>query len=213
MILVLGAGVALAQAVFGVITGNVTDPSGASIPKAKVITRDLDRGTTFDTPLSESGGFTQTHLLPGRYEVRVSAPGFAEYVRTVIVQVDTTTRVDVQLTVGQSSEKVIVSAEAPILKTDRSDVSTTLTAAVLYKLPILDRNPTSLLTALPGGGLYSGPVERPPAPKTSSVTSRLPSTASFRIRMAFCWTARRTTATSSGFRSSFRTPMRSRNSR
>ena len=50
MILVLGAGVALAQAVFGVITGNVTDPSGASIPKAKVITRDLDRGTTFDTP-------------------------------------------------------------------------------------------------------------------------------------------------------------------
>ena len=76
--------------------------------------------------------------------------------RTVIVQVDTTTRVDVQLTVGQSSEKVIVSAEAPILKTDRSDVSTTLTAAELYKLPILDRNPTSLLTALPGGGLYSG---------------------------------------------------------
>src|SRR5438270_693430 len=131
LVLVLGAGVALAQAVFGVITGNVTDPTGASIPKAQVTTRDLDRGTSFDTPVNESGGFTQTHLLPGRYEVHVTAAGFAETVRTVVVQVDATTRVDVQLTVGQSSEKVIVSAEAPILKTDRADVSTTLTASEL----------------------------------------------------------------------------------
>src|SRR6516162_1440320 len=99
VILVLGAG-ALAQAVFGVITGNVTDPTGATIPKAQVTIRDTERGTAFEAPVNDSGGFTQTHLLPGRYEVHVSAPGFAEYVRTVVVQVDSTTRVDVELTVG-----------------------------------------------------------------------------------------------------------------
>jgi hypothetical protein len=152
IILVMGFAL-LAQAVFGVITGNVTDPTGASIPKAQVTIRDVERGTTFETPVNDSGGFTQTHLLPGRYEVHVGAAGFADYVRTVVVQVDSTTRVDVELTVGQSSEKVNVTTEAPILKTDRADVSTTLTSAELYKLPILDRNPTSLLVALPGGGL------------------------------------------------------------
>jgi hypothetical protein len=177
-ILVMGTGPVLAQAVFGNITGNVTDATGASIPKAEVTTRDLDRGTTYNTPVSESGGFTQTHLLPGRYEVHISAPGFADTVRTVVVQVDATTRVDVQLTVGQSSEKVIVSAEAPILKTDRADVSTTLTASELHKLPILDRNPTSLLVALPGGGLTqsfsSAPAENQQRDQQIPVNGQLP---------------------------------------
>ena len=154
-LVVLCAGSAIAQAVFGNITGNITDPAGAVVPNAQVSIRDVARGASYTAAVNDSGGFTQTHLLPGRYEVHVTAPGFAEFVQTVVVQVDADIRVDVQLTVGQNVEQVNVSAEASVLKTDRTDVSNTLTSSELNKLPILDRNVTMLLTALPGAGLPS----------------------------------------------------------
>ena len=68
------------------------------------------------------------------------------------MQVDTTTRLDAVLSVGGDVTLVNVNDETPLLKTDRADVSTTLTSNELGKLPILDRNITSLLVALPGAG-------------------------------------------------------------
>src|SRR5204863_9031229 len=102
---------------------------------------------------NSSGNFTQTHLLPGHYRIRIIATGFTEYQATAVVQVDFITRVDAQLQIGGSTQTVSVTGESPLLKTDRADVSNTLTGRELGKLPILDRNVTSLLVALPGAGL------------------------------------------------------------
>jgi hypothetical protein len=156
LLVLLCAALAFGQAVFGNITGNVTDQAGAAVPNAAVTVRDLDRGVVYKGTSNASGNFTQTHLLPGRYEVRVVVTGFAEFVVNADVQVDSDTRVDAQLQLGQTSTSVTVTGENPLLKVDRADVSNTLTAAELGKLPILDRNITSLLVALPGAGLYSG---------------------------------------------------------
>jgi hypothetical protein len=156
LLLVLGLLVALSaigQAVFGSITGTVTDPAGAVVPNARVAIRDIDRGVDYDAVANSSGNFTQTHLLPGHYSIRVVATGFADYSATAVVQVDFITRVDAQLRIGGSSQTVNVTGESPLLKTDRADVSNTLTGRELGKLPILDRNVTSLLVALPGAGL------------------------------------------------------------
>jgi hypothetical protein len=143
------------QAVFGTITGTVTDPAGAAVPNAQVAIRDIDRGADHDTTANSSGNFTQTHLLPGHYSIRIAASGFAAYSATAVVQVDFITRVDAQLQIGGTTQTVNVTGESPLLKTDRADVSNTLTGRELGKLPILDRNVTSLLVALPGAGLYS----------------------------------------------------------
>jgi hypothetical protein len=156
LLLILGLLAALSaigQAVFGSITGTVTDPAGAVVPNARVAIRDIDRGVDYDAVANSSGNFTQTHLLPGHYSIRVVATGFADYSATAVVQVDFITRVDAQLRIGGSSQTVNVTGESPLLKTDRADVSNTLTGRELGKLPILDRNVTSLLVALPGAGL------------------------------------------------------------
>ena len=156
VVFLLAAAVALGQAVFGNIAGSVTDQAGAAVPNAAVTVRDLDRGVPYKGASNGSGNFTQTHLLPGHYEVHILAQGFAEFVATADVQVDSDTRVDAQLQIGQTSTSVTVTGENPLLKIDRADVSNTLTASELGKLPILDRNITTLLVALPGAGLYSG---------------------------------------------------------
>lgn len=144
------SGPALAQAVFGNITGMVTDPSGAVIPDVVISILDSERGISYEAKTNSSGNFTQTHLISGRYEVRVSAPGFVAFTKEVIVQVDVTTRADIQLQIGASTSSVTVGVEAPIMKTDRADVSTSLTAGEIEKLPILDRNLFNLMIALPG---------------------------------------------------------------
>lgn len=145
--------VALGQAVFGNITGTVTDATGAAVPDAEVVITDIDRGMPYQTKTNVDGNFTQTHLLAGHYQVKISAKGFTEFVATAEVQVDATTRVDAQIQVGKAQASVTVTGETPLLKTDRSEVSSTLTADELQKLPIFNRNLTTLVLALPGAQL------------------------------------------------------------
>ena len=139
-----------AQAVSGNIIGTVTDPSGAAVPQADVNITDVDRGLAHQTRTNADGNYIQTHLLAGHYEVKVTATGFSEFVAKADVQVDASTRVDATLALGRAASTVNVSAETPMLETDRSEVSTTLTGGELEKLPVLDRNLTELLLVMPG---------------------------------------------------------------
>jgi hypothetical protein len=141
---------AFPQAVSGNIIGTVSDQSGAAVPNADVTVTDLDRGTTYHTKTNPDGNYTQTHLLAGHYQVKVTATGFQEFAASADVQVDASTRVDAQLAVGKSSSTVTVTGETPLLRTDRSEVSTTLTGNEVEKLPVLNRNLTELLLDVPG---------------------------------------------------------------
>jgi hypothetical protein len=128
------------QAVFGNITGTVTDPSGAAVANATLVITDLERGISYSAKTNSVGNYTQTHLLAGRYEVKVNATGFSEFSATAEVQVDATTRVDAQMKLGKAASTVTVTTETPLLKVDRADVSNTLTDTELERLPILNRN-------------------------------------------------------------------------
>src|SRR5215471_14165735 len=124
------------QAVYGAISGNVTDSSGAAVPRAKVTITDLGKGVIYNTSTNESGNYSQTHLIVGLYEVRVEASGFEAYVkRNVNVEVDAVTLINVRLTVGSVGEVVNVTAEAPLLKSERSDVSDTMTVKQIQEMP------------------------------------------------------------------------------
>src|SRR5215471_6084740 len=82
ILLVLGALVLGAQSVdaqlriVGAISGTVQDPTGAVVPKAKVVLKDTKTGLTKETISTELGTFLFSDLAVGSYEVMVTAPGF-----------------------------------------------------------------------------------------------------------------------------------------
>src|SRR5215472_781032 len=144
-----------AQAVYGSIVGTVTDASGGAVPDAKVTIRDMDRDVSNVTTTNASGNYTQRYLIVGRYQVRIEATGFQTSVQdNITVSVDSETKVDAKLSVGDLTQTVEVSAEASLLKTERSDVSTTYSEKVVQELPQLNRRFTNLQLITPGVALW-----------------------------------------------------------
>ena len=139
------------QAVYGSIFGTVTDASGAAVPKAKITITNINQNTSVTAETNESGNFNQTRLIPGLYRIKVEAASFKAAVQeNVTVNVDTATPINVQLQPGAVTEEVTITAEAPLLKTDRADVATTFESRQVTDLPILDRNFTKLILLTPG---------------------------------------------------------------
>src|SRR5215470_7710977 len=142
---------AFGQAVYGSISGNVVDSNGAAVSQAKVTITDTGKGVNYVTSTNESGNYSQTHLIVGVYEVRVEMAGFTTYVkRNVNVEVDATTQIDLKLTIGNVGEVVNVTSEAPLLKTERADVSDTITQKAVQELPVLGRDMSLLYLLVPG---------------------------------------------------------------
>src|SRR5882762_2152350 len=146
-----GASTSLGQAVYGSIIGTITDPQGNAVSGAKVTVTDITKGTSEQTTTNESGNFSVIHLIPDTYRVKIEGSGFKAYdVASVLVQVDTTVRVDGQLQVGEVTQTVEVTGEVPQLKTDRADVSLDFNSDYVEKLPLVNRNFQSLLLSAPG---------------------------------------------------------------
>lgn len=146
-----GASTALGQAVYGSITGTVTDPQGNAVAGAKVTVTDISKGTTEEATTNESGVFNVTHLIPDNYKVHVEAAGFKAYdVASARVDVDTVVRVDAQLQVGAVTQTVEVTGEIPQLQTDKTDVATVFESRTVEDLPIYNRNFTTLQLLSPG---------------------------------------------------------------
>ena len=151
VLLFCGPQTAVGQAVYGSIVGTVTDSSGAAIPNAKVTITDVDKGVSFNINTNEAGNYSQLHLIVGTYEVRVEASGFATAVqKTVQVNVDTSTQVNIELRVGNVDQVLAVTAEVPLLKTQRSDVSHTITTQAAVELPVFQRDLNRLYFLIPG---------------------------------------------------------------
>jgi len=147
----MASGSASAQAVYGSIAGTVFDSSGAPIPQATVTVTNAERNTTTSVTTNDSGNYSQTHLIIGHYSVRVEAAGFnVEVQQGVELAIDTVSTVDFHLKPGKVQETVQVTGEAPLLKTERTDVATTLSEKQVSDLPTFGRNFTELLLQTPG---------------------------------------------------------------
>src|SRR5882724_10145815 len=141
-----------AQAVYGSISGTVTDAQGAVVPDATVTITSIERNTSDTVTTNDSGLYVKDRLLPGTYKVTIEKTGYKKgEVPSVVVNVDSQAKTDVKLETGQVSETVTISAtEGQVLKTDRADVATTFTSRQVTDLPILDRNFTKLILLTPG---------------------------------------------------------------
>jgi hypothetical protein len=126
-----------AQGDRGTLTGNISDSTGRIVPNAEVTATNEGTGIAASTVTGESGSYTMPLLNIGKYTITTRVPGFKTYVReSVPVQVGQTTRVDISLELGRVEENVTVSAAAPMLTTDTSEVGIVVNQDKFLELPL-----------------------------------------------------------------------------
>jgi Carboxypeptidase regulatory-like domain len=148
----LALGTASAQVLYGSVVGNVRDTTGAALPGASVTLTNQDTNLSRETTTNEVGTYNFVNVLPGPYAIKVTLQGFREFRQSdVPVTVNTVSRIDVSLPVGQIAETVTVTGISPLLQTDKADIHTELKNTEITNLPLSNyRNYQKLLDLVPG---------------------------------------------------------------
>ena len=174
LLLLLLAGVSGAQVEQGTITGSVTDASGAVVPNARVTITNVATGVARETQSAADGHYTAPYLPPGQYEVAVAAQGFDKArVRGVNITVGLTATIDVILKPGSLQQEVTVTAAVVQLEAQTFALGNVVGSRQILELPLLGRNPYSLVTLAPGvidrGNSGTGPIINGGRSNTSEV--------------------------------------------
>ena len=141
----------------GRILGVVTDQQGAAVPGVTVTITDTQRGVSRSLKTDDAGEFNAPNLLPGTYSVRAEAQGFKPTEHTgVTLEVNQDLRVDIRLEIGTETEKIEVSADAPVIETTGAAIGGTIPNLVMNELPLNGRNFQNLIAMRPGMTIYPG---------------------------------------------------------
>jgi len=141
-----------AQALYGSVTGTVTDQQGAAIPGATVTATNTGTGLKLDTVTNADGTYTFRNLQPGVYELAAALEGFRTLNQTgVPVSAGNPIRMDMKLEVGALAETLNVVSETALLQTEKADLHTELTSKDIVNLPLNQyRNYQQLINLVPG---------------------------------------------------------------
>jgi len=160
---VASVSVASAQTSNGTVIGTVTDVSGGVVIGANVSATSLQTGATRTTMTNQQGNFRIESVLPGTYDISVSATGYQTAVHKGLVVPGTSIiTANITLNVGKATEVVEVSADNAALNTDNAQLSGTISALEIGNLPIASLSPYELALTLPGvmpatqGGMSNG---------------------------------------------------------
>ncbi len=134
----------------GEITGEVTDSSGAVMPRVTVTVTNQGTNVSRQLLTNDTGVYSAPSLLPGTYQVRAETKGFESIVRTgVELQVQQVVRIDFHMNVGQANEFVTVSGAAPLLTTENATVGTVIDNRRIVDLPLNGRDFLQLVALSP----------------------------------------------------------------
>lgn len=138
----------------GTITGTVTDPSGAVVPKARITVVNEATNAVRNAETNGDGDFTVALLPAGRYRVTAEITGFRKSIFSeVAVDVDQTVRVDFALVIGAATEEVRVKDTPPAIQTDTSTLGQVVNNRLVQELPLNDRNFLNFALLVPGSQL------------------------------------------------------------
>ena len=174
-----------AQITSTTMVGTVTDTTGAAVVGAKVVATNSETNLTRTVQTNEVGTYRLEFLPVGKYQVRVSASGFKDVVRGGIeLQVNEIARVDVPLSVGQSSETVTVNEAPSEVNTTTAEIGRTVQSKEIANLPLSQQ--AKLLRVL-----ETGEFERVGASRTQRVSVRVISATNADIHadasVILCW--------------------------
>ena len=146
-----------AQVAGATLSGTVTDASGAVIPNATLSIRNTATGVETAVSTNADGLFTAPNLLPGSYDVTVSAPGFQTRVQSeVALTVGAQQVLNVTMQVGQQTQSVTVEGEAALVATTDATVGNLTDQRQMRELPLNGRNFEQLIQITPGVATMSG---------------------------------------------------------
>jgi hypothetical protein len=132
------------------IRGTVFDPSGVVTPNANITLKDAETGISRTTRSAKDGAFLFLNLQPGKYNVSITAPGFATSVfDAVVVETGLTTDLPIHLTLGSVKQTIEVTGATTALETTSNQIADTVRNDYIQNLPLGGRDtlPFALLSA------------------------------------------------------------------
>src|SRR4051794_22483386 len=142
--LLTAAGPAVAQstAINGSIEGTVSDSSGAALPGVTVTITNTDTGAQRIVISGEQGTYRAPLLPLGRYDVVAELQGFKKFEQKGLsLSAGQTATINVSLSVGNVSETITVTSEAPVAQPGKIDLGRTIGESEVKNLPLVSRNP------------------------------------------------------------------------
>ncbi|MGB8473909.1 MAG: TonB-dependent receptor [Candidatus Acidiferrum sp.] len=133
------------------LNGTVKDPSGSSVAKASLTLREVNTNRTYTAVSNDNGLYVIPNLPPGTYQLSAEATGFAKSTQTgIVLTVGQVATIDVNLSVAQSAEKVVVTTETPPVEPTRTEISQVIDTKQIQDLPISGRLFTDFALLTPG---------------------------------------------------------------
>jgi hypothetical protein len=146
-----------AQITNGTVQGDVVDERGGSVAGATVEARNLDTNFSRTEKADADGHFSFLSLAPGRYELKISHPGFATILQQKVnLTVGQVLTIPVTMKISTVSQQIVVSG-IPILEVTKTENSSTLDESAVAETPVLGRKFEDLLTLTPGVSISQGP--------------------------------------------------------
>src|SRR3984885_511991 len=145
------AGSATSQVTVAQLNGTVIDESGGSVAGASVSLREVDTNSVYTAVTNDAGFYAVPNLPPGRYELKISFKGFANYTQTgIVLTVGQSATINVSLKVAARGEQIVVSTETPEIEPTKTEISQVIDTQQIQSLPISSRVFTDFALLTPG---------------------------------------------------------------
>jgi len=132
------------------LSGTVKDTSGAIVPATVISATNVETNAVRKTVADDGGAYVFPAMAPGNYLLEAERPGFRKMNQRVTVQVNTPLTIDFSLEVGQVTETVNVTADAPPVNTQNATLGNPFTETQIRQIPLQTRNVVELLSVQPG---------------------------------------------------------------
>jgi hypothetical protein len=151
LVLFLWPTLVAAQQQLATLQGTITDQTGSVLPSVTVIATNVDTGIARTVSSNGSGVYRLPGLEPGRYRLTAALSGFAPYAREgIVLEVGASVGLSFVLEAGTVAEQIEVRGAAPLVQTERADISSVVERKRIEELPLVSRNPLALTALQPG---------------------------------------------------------------
>ncbi len=138
------------QVAGGNLSGTVKDPSGGVVPNVSVTVLNPATGVSRSLTTNESGFYSAPNLVPGEYQITITAAGFKTLVEKVELLVGAVLLINHELNVGDVKEQVVIESSNQTIESGSSMLSATVVGKTIRELPLNGRDWTQLATLEPG---------------------------------------------------------------